>query len=38
MDNHWVGHSVMKHVDTESFQRIKYIKEGCDNKYYDFDM
>ena len=27
-DNHWVGHSVMKPVDAESFQRRKGIKGG----------
>ena len=37
-DNHWVGHSVMKSVDAELFQIIKYIKEADDEKYYNFDM
>ena len=32
MDNHWVGHSVMKPVDAEFFQRRKYIKDGGDMK------
>ena len=37
-DNNWAGHSVVKPVDAESFQRIKHIKQGGDNKNYDFDM
>ena len=28
-DNHWVGNSVMKPVDPESFQKIKDTQEGC---------
>ena len=28
----------MKSVDAELFQIIKYIKEGDDEKYYNFDM
>ena len=31
-DNHWVGHSVMKPVDDEFFQRRRDIKEGVDDK------
>ena len=38
MDNHWVGHSVMKPVDAEFFQRRKYIKDGGDMKNDNFDM
>ena len=38
MDNHWVGHSVMKPVDAESIQRKKSTKEVGDGKNYDFNM
>ena len=38
MDNHWVGHSLMKQVDSKSFQRRKDTKEGGDDKNDDFDM
>ena len=38
MDNLWVGHSVMKLVDTESSQTIKSTPEGGDRKNDDFDM
>ena len=27
MDNYWVGHSAMKQVDAQSFQRRKYVKK-----------
>ena len=30
--NQWVGHSVVKPVDDEQFQRIKSIKEGSEEK------
>ena len=35
--NQWVGHSVVKPVDDEQFQRIKSIKEGSEEKK-DFGM
>ena len=35
-DNNWVGKFVIKPVDTEQFQRIKYTKEGgkANNGFY----
>ena len=38
MDNFWVGHSVVKPVYAESFQRRKDIKKGGDGENDDFDM
>ena len=37
-DNHWVGQSVMKPVDAESFKRRKYTKEVGGEKHNNFDM
>ena len=37
-DNNWVGHSVVKFVDADSFLRWKDIKEGGGKKNYGFDM
>ena len=37
-NNHCAGHSVMKPVDAEQFQRRKDIKEGGNKKNDDFDM
>ena len=38
MGNHWVVNPVIKPVDAESFQRIKYENEGGNEKNDDFDM
>ena len=38
IDNCWVGYSVMKLVDTESFQKIKFMQEGGNKKNDNFDM
>ena len=38
INNHWVGPSVVKPVDVESFQINKDIKEGGKEKNYDFYM
>ena len=37
-DNIWFGHLVVKPVDFQSFQRIKYIKERGEEKNDVFDM
>ena len=38
MGNHWVGHSVVKLVDDESFQKSKDNKEWGNKKHDEFDM
>ena len=37
-DNHWVGHLVMKLVDSVSYKKRKALRGGNNDKRYNFEI